>query len=509
MQIEYQRDLKDHYLVLHGTQQLAADAYQIHMIQENSLRGFTVCHTELVDDEIRYAYRITSMQSLDETMELKPAGNSFLRELFRSLSDALEELERYLLQQDGVLLHPSFIFTDAAQQKFLFCYYPENTKNVSEGMKDLSEFLLPHLDERDRQAVILGFSFYQSCAAGEMTESKLKELIYANDESFDKELSRNDRLSGSPERAENAEIIVPSRHKSEQDKMTSEEIRARILDDFFSDEEEAEMERRQQINRRRLWFLLAAVCALGTAAAFAVTGWVQTGIGSGVLIEGLAILLWRKRRTLFTVKAAVMQRMRHRKKDGADQYENVDPFWQTYEERAEALENSGAYNLSMPATRSEGTEETGISRYVPWTGSGTEELPVSSGYEETIWLDEEDTGYPKMQIWLERTEQDNPGTEAAGKQNRESGSSRIPLTEQEHLIGKNAEVCDIAAASAAVSRMHARLTRAEQGYVVTDLRSRNGTFINGTMLESGKACQLHDGDIARFADVSFRYCCIH
>ena len=102
MQIEYQRDLKDHYLVLHGTQQLAADAYQIHMIQENSLRGFTVCHTELVDDEIRYAYRITSMQSLDETMELKPAGNSFLRELFRSLSDALEELERYLLQQDGV-----------------------------------------------------------------------------------------------------------------------------------------------------------------------------------------------------------------------------------------------------------------------------------------------------------------------------------------------------------------------------------------------------------------------
>ncbi|MBQ2627139.1 MAG: hypothetical protein IJG17_05080, partial [Eubacterium sp.] len=74
MQIEYQRDLKDHYLVLHGTQKLAADAYQIHMIQENRLSGFTECHTELVDDEIRYSYRITSMQSLEELTAVKPAG---------------------------------------------------------------------------------------------------------------------------------------------------------------------------------------------------------------------------------------------------------------------------------------------------------------------------------------------------------------------------------------------------------------------------------------------------
>ena len=487
MQIEYQRDLRDHYMVLHGSQQIPADSYQIHMIQENDLRGFMDCHTELVDEEIRYAYRITSMQSLEEIAALKPVGSAVLRNLFCAVSDALEELERFLLPQDGVLLHPEFIFTDAMQQVFRFCYFPENTESVSDGMKGLSEFLLPHLDERDRKGVMLGFSFYQICAAGEMTETKLKELLYSEMEGV---------KSGSVEKreAENrtgeAEQLMPAPAAHVQRDLTAEELRARILDDFFSDEEEAEAARKEHSHRRLLWFLLMTVCALGTTALLALNGWVQSGLGAGVLIEAAAILLWRKRGMLAMFRSRIKQRRKDGNTDEPDWYQEVDAGWQTYEERAEELEQM--------ETETESVSYSGIS---------------GSGYEETVWLGEDAAAGTQMTAWLEISgdvSRENTNGNAAVLSGARTGgnrNSRIPLTEKEHLIGKNTEVCDIVAASSAVSRMHARLIRQEQGYTVTDLRSRNGTFLNGKMLEAGRAYELQSGDSIRFADLTFQYWC--
>ena len=525
MQIEYQRDLRDHYMVLHGSQQLPSDSYQIHMIQENDLRGFMDCHTELVDEEIRYAYRITSMQSLEEMAALKPVGSAVLRNLFCAVADALEELERFLLPQDGMLLRPEFIFTDAMQQAFRFCYFPENTVPVSEGMKGLSEFLLPHLDERDRKGVMLGFSFYQICAAGEMTETKLKELLYSEmDAAKSGSTGKTDPGNSTGE----AEQLMPAPAAPAQSELTAEELRARILDDFFSDEEEAEAARKEQSRRRLLWFLLMTACALGTAAVLALNGWVQSGLGAGVLIEAAAILLWRKRGALAMFRSRIQQRRKDGNTDEPDWYQEVDAGWQTYEERAEELEQmetETATAVSEPVPPVVPGKITGRSASIYGVQASAYPAPSysgisGSGYEETVWLGENAAIGTQMNAWLEQSD-DNSKSGDAGRENtngnaavlsgsRTGGSrnSRIPLTEKEHLIGKNTEVCDIVAASSAVSRMHARLIRQEQGYTVTDLRSRNGTFLNGKMLEAGRAYELQSGDSIRFADLTFQYWCV-
>ncbi|MBQ9061267.1 MAG: FHA domain-containing protein [Eubacterium sp.] len=520
MQIEYQRDLRDHYMVLHGSQQLPADSYQIHMIRENDLQGFTDCHTELVDEEIRYAYRITSMQSLEEMAALKPVGSAVLQNLFRAAADALEELERFLLPQDGMLLQPEFIFTDALQQSFRFCYFPENTVPVSDGMKGLSEFLLPHLDEKDRKGVMLGFSFYQICAAGEMTETKLKELLYAEMDSVKSEGPEN-REAGY--RAGEAEQQLPAAAAYTQRELTGEELRARILDDFFSDEEEAEAAQKELSRRRLIWFLLMTVCALGTAAVLALNGWVQSGLGAGVLIEATAILLWRKRGILAMFRSRMRQRRRDGKTDEPDWYEEVDAAWQTYEERAEELERTEPEAAgAVPASAS--PEGAGRSANIPAERTSAFPAPVYSmapasggmpgtGYEETVWLGEDAAAGTQIIAWLEQSDEgrrEHANASAAALSGSGTGGSReqrILLTEPEHLIGKNAEICDVIAASSAVSRMHARFVRQEKGYTVTDLRSRNGTFLNGAMLEAGRAYELKNGDSIRFADQTYQYCC--
>jgi len=68
------------------------------------------------------------------------------------------------------------------------------------------------------------------------------------------------------------------------------------------------------------------------------------------------------------------------------------------------------------------------------------------------------------------------------------------LTKSEIIIGRE-EDADLTVPSQAVSRRHARLTRKEDGYVVEDLGSSNGTYINGQKLSGQRT--LKSGDQIR------------
>lgn len=68
------------------------------------------------------------------------------------------------------------------------------------------------------------------------------------------------------------------------------------------------------------------------------------------------------------------------------------------------------------------------------------------------------------------------------------------LENAEIHIGRDAQN-DIVIAEADISRRHARLTRSEHGYVIEDLGSTNGTFINGQRLTTPYA--LRPGDEVR------------
>lgn len=69
------------------------------------------------------------------------------------------------------------------------------------------------------------------------------------------------------------------------------------------------------------------------------------------------------------------------------------------------------------------------------------------------------------------------------------------LTKSEIIIGRDPDV-DITIPSPIVSRRHARLTRDGDGYMIEDLGSSNGTFINGQRVSERKL--LRSGDQVRF-----------
>ena len=67
-------------------------------------------------------------------------------------------------------------------------------------------------------------------------------------------------------------------------------------------------------------------------------------------------------------------------------------------------------------------------------------------------------------------------------------------------IGRGRD-CDLCLADLSVSRMHALLVRREQGWVLSDLGSHNGTRLNGWLVR--EPVQVHPGDRVEFGSMAF------
>lgn len=66
------------------------------------------------------------------------------------------------------------------------------------------------------------------------------------------------------------------------------------------------------------------------------------------------------------------------------------------------------------------------------------------------------------------------------------------VTQSEVVIGRDAATCHVILPHAEVSRRHAKLTHEEDSWWLTDLNSRNGTRVNGQLVQA--RTRLHDRD---------------
>jgi hypothetical protein len=79
---------------------------------------------------------------------------------------------------------------------------------------------------------------------------------------------------------------------------------------------------------------------------------------------------------------------------------------------------------------------------------------------------------------------------------------RVELADEQNIIGRLAD-CRIMITDSNTSRHHAQIHRAGSGFVIADLGSTNGTFVNGERLAADH--RLSDGDIITLGSVSLRF----
>ena len=78
------------------------------------------------------------------------------------------------------------------------------------------------------------------------------------------------------------------------------------------------------------------------------------------------------------------------------------------------------------------------------------------------------------------------------------GSRQQWAIEKPEVILGRSEECDVQLPGRAVSRRHAQILQTDRGYLLTDLGSKNGTFVNGKEVR-GEPYRLKDGDELQIA----------
>lgn len=86
-----------------------------------------------------------------------------------------------------------------------------------------------------------------------------------------------------------------------------------------------------------------------------------------------------------------------------------------------------------------------------------------------------------------------------------TGSSEgklIPVTQEKFLIGR-ADECQLRPKSDSISRRHCAIVQKDERLLLIDLKSRNGTIVNGKKLDPAKAKVLKHGDHIQVGKLEF------
>jgi len=79
------------------------------------------------------------------------------------------------------------------------------------------------------------------------------------------------------------------------------------------------------------------------------------------------------------------------------------------------------------------------------------------------------------------------------------------INKDEFVIGKKAELCDgVIDFNKMISRSHCKITKRSGQYMITDLQSANGTFVNKVKLQPNQPTPVKNGDVIRLANSDFQ-----
>lgn len=170
----YRRNLNKTHLIIEGLTSYRED-YQIHMIRENRIEGLLKFQGRGVDETSQYHYDVSGKVSVKALYEKAKITYKELHMFTAQLVKVTEEIKRYMLEDDHLLLDPEYIFY--AEERFYFCYYPLYEGNLCEELHRLTEYFVSQVDYEDRIGIYMAYSLHKATMEENYCLSQIVEQI--------------------------------------------------------------------------------------------------------------------------------------------------------------------------------------------------------------------------------------------------------------------------------------------------------------------------------------------
>lgn len=196
--VEYSRSINQCNMIITSEDNKEIEKDSMEMFRYNKIPYFLSFSTQKKDDAIQFLYDITGMQPLEQILEYQPLNYQFVKKILNSFDQACIQAANYMLTENDIVLLPELLFIHTELDEVVYCYLPGNQIHICVQFKKFMEYLMRHLDHKDKQAVQLVYGVYQQVAE---EKSALHSVLKNADNEWKKIVFDNERKSINCERS--------------------------------------------------------------------------------------------------------------------------------------------------------------------------------------------------------------------------------------------------------------------------------------------------------------------
>lgn len=162
--VEYSRSMNQCNLIITAEEGNEIEKDSIEMFRYNQIPYFLNFHIQKKNNAVQFFYDITGMQPLEQVLEYRSLNYQFVKKLLESFDQACIQAANYMLTENDIALLPELLYLNTESEELRFCYLPGNQIHICVQFKKFVEYLMRHLDHKDKKAVQLVYGVYQQVA---------------------------------------------------------------------------------------------------------------------------------------------------------------------------------------------------------------------------------------------------------------------------------------------------------------------------------------------------------
>ncbi len=480
----YRRVGEKQYLVFTGSACEVGKTYQMAMAVTNPMEGILPADYEYLDDQIRENIDITNLTPLTELAGKLRKEHAEIT--YRRILQAMEQTEEFLLSAEHLLIDPHYLYWNTESESLGICFVPFYECTVKNGLEILTDWFLAGMAKEDQAGILLLCRIRHALDSPQLHGNEIREILYGAEEDRENVRSRfGYETDGFAEYGDSGEETCTRREKQEAAQKIKEQgteyVKSRIPE--------------KNVRMVVLCGLLVSACVYLLLHSDRLDPFYRI-LFLSILGISFAVLL---------IYGFLRRRSHVRQETGTqDPYAPLSDLFDPYE--TEEISYLSDYD---DAGRVSGEHEVLNNRRnsVPDT---TMELPGISDFLRAHQTPADPHAEDKS-----RNRNGNPAglsiTDSSGEEGdcliaadaNVQGPQRILLQGKRMLIGKHPAYADVVLESSAVSRLHACLLQKDGEWYVRDLLSGNGTFADGSILESEEVLPLASVTELAFADCRY------
>lgn len=165
------------YIVWEAGEEQKEHEIGIKMLMNNQIEGIIPVSCQHVDEELRLYYETAGMQTLEQWYHSKKISVKAANHILQSIIRIIHSAEPYFMEKENLVLTEGNVFLSKEGGQLWICYVPTEQRDVYDGLKRLTEFLLQHLEHSNRSETAYFYALYEMITEHSVTLDELAEHL--------------------------------------------------------------------------------------------------------------------------------------------------------------------------------------------------------------------------------------------------------------------------------------------------------------------------------------------